>query len=297
MSIPESISGSITVTGATGQLGRLVIESLLARGVPAGEIVALGRDLSKVEDLAGRGVQVRHADYDDPATLAPALAGATRVLLVSASDPGRRAAQHQAVIEAAEAAGVEQLVYTSAPNAGTASYSIAEDHRATEALLAESDLPTVVLRNGWYLENYLPQLPVYLEHGVVGAAGDGRFSAATRADLAEAAAVVLTTDGHAGQTYSLGGPAFTLTELAAEIARQSGRDVTYTDVPEAQLVEILVGAGLPAPFAAVLADSDTGASRGELYLDPADLERLLGRPATTYAEAIEEALASYAPAR
>jgi len=292
---------SIVVTGATGQLGRLVVDSLLERGVPAPEIVALGRDLSKAEDLSARGVQVRHADYDDPATLGPALAGATRVLLVSASEPGRRFAQHRAVVEAAEAAGVEELVYTSAPNADTAAYAIAEDHRATEALLADSDLSTVVLRNGWYLENYLPQLPVYLEHGIVGAAGDGRVSAATRADLAEAAAVVLTTDGNAGRTYSLGGPAFTLAELAAEIGRQSGRDVAYTDVPETQLVEILVGAGLPAPFAALLADSDVGASRGELYLDPADLERLLGRRPTTYAEAIGhtigEALASYASAR
>ncbi len=294
---------SIVITGATGQLGRLVVESLLDRGVAAGEIVALGRDLSRVEDLAERGVQVRQADYDEPATLGPALAGATRVLLVSASDPGRRFAQHRAVVEAVEAEGVEgvegveQLVYTSAPNAGTASYAIAADHRATEALLADSRLPTVVLRNGWYLENYLPQLPVYLEHGVVGAAGDGRISAATRADLAEAAAVVLTTEGHAGRTYSLGGQAFTLTELAAEVARQSGREVGYTDVPEAQLVEILVGAGLPAPFAAVLADSDVGASRGELYLDPADLERLLGRRPTTYGEAIGEALADYVPAR
>ena len=288
---------SIVVTGATGQLGRLVVESLLERGVPASEIVALGRDLSKAEDLAARGVQVRHVDYDDPATLGAALAGATRVLLVSASEPGRRFAQHRAVIEAAEAAGIEELVYTSAPNADTAGYAIAEDHRATEALLADSDLSTVVLRNGWYLENYLPQLPVYLEHGVVGAAGDGRVSAATRADLAEAAAVVLTTDGHAGQTYSLGGPGFTLAELAAEVGRQSGRDVAYTDVSEAQLVEILVGAGLPAPFAALLADSDVGARRGELDLDPADLERLLGRRPTTYVEAIGEALASYASAR
>ena len=288
---------SIVVTGATGQLGRLVVESLLERGVPAPEIVALGRDLSKAEDLAARGVQVRHVDYDDPATLGAALAGATRVLLVSASEPGRRFAQHRAVIEAAEAAGIEELVYTSAPNADTAGYAIAEDHRATEALLADSDLSTVVLRNGWYLENYLPQLPVYLEHGVVGAAGDGRVSAATRADLAEAAAVVLTTDGHAGQTYSLGGPGFTLAELAAEVGRQSGRDVAYTDVSEAQLVEILVGAGLPAPFAALLADSDVGARRGELHLDPADLERLLGRRPTTYVEAIGEALASYASAR
>lgn len=288
---------SIAVTGATGHLGRLVVESLLQRGVAADEIIALGRDLSKLDDLSRLGVEVRRADYDGPGSLRPALAGATRVLLISASDPGRRFTQHRAVIEAAQEEGVELLVYTSAPNADTAAYSIAEDHRATEELLARTDVPWVVLRNGWYVENYLPQIPVYLEHGVVGAAGEGRISAATRADLAEAAAVVLTTEGHVGRTYSLGGPAFSLAELAAEVARQSGREVAYTDVPEQQLTEILVGAGLPGPFAAALADSDVAASRGELYLDPADLEQLLGRHPTTYVEAIRGALAGYASVR
>ena len=281
---------SYAVTGATGQLGRLVVESLLQRGVPAGDILALGRDLSKIGDLAARGVQTRHADYDDPATLRAALAGATRVLLVSGSEVGRRAAQHAAVVEAAAAEGVELLAYTSSPNAETATYTIAEDHRATERLLLASGLPFAILRNGWYLENYTGQVATWLEHGIVGAAGDGRISPATRADLAEAAAVVLTTDGHVGATYDLGGPAVTMTELAEEVSRQSGREVTYTDVSEEQLVEILVGAGLPAPYAAVLADSDVAARDDELHLDTADLEKLLGRPATTYAEGIRAAL-------
>jgi len=280
----------IAVTGATGQLGRLAVQFLLDRGVAATDVVAIGRDVAKLDDLAARGVQVRRADYDQPETLTPALAGVEKLLLVSGSEIGRRLAQHTAVIEAARAAGVDLLVYTSSPNADTASYSIAAEHRATERVLAESGVPHVVLRNGWYLENYTAQLSTYLEHGIVGAAGDGRIAAATRADLAEAAAVVLTTDGYAGQLLSLGGPAFTMAELAAELSQQSGRDVSYTDLPEAQLVEVLVGAGLPRPFAAVLADADTAASMGGLDLDPTDLEKVLGRPATTLSEAVRDAL-------
>jgi NAD(P)H dehydrogenase (quinone) len=281
---------TIAVTGATGQLGHLAVEHLLQRGVPAAGVVALGRDLTRADDLAARGVQVRHADYDDPATLGPALAGVTRLLLISASEVGRRVPQHAAVIDAARTAGVELLVYTSSPNADTAAYTIAQEHRETERLLAGAGLPHVVLRNGWYLENYTDQLPVYLEHGIVGAAGDGRIAAATRADLAEAAAVVLSSDGRAGRTYSLGGPAFTLKELAQEISLASDRDVAYTDLSEEALVEVLTGAGLPAGFAAALADADAAASEGGLFVEPDDLEQLLGRPATTYAEAVRAAL-------
>lgn len=281
---------TIAVTGATGQLGRLVLAALLERGVPAADLVALARDTAQLDDLADRGVQVHHADYDEPATLAPALAGVGTLLLVSSPAVGSRVPQHAAVIEAARTAGVGTLVYTSAPNADTAAYAIARDHRATEQALADSGLAHVVLRNGWYLENYLGQLPTYLEHGIVGAAGNGRIAAATRADLAEAAAVVLTTEGYAGQVLDLGGPSFTLTELAAEVSAASGREVTYTDLPEAALVEVLVGAGVPQPFAEVLADSDAHAAHGALDLDPADLEKVLGRPATTLAEALRAAL-------
>jgi NAD(P)H dehydrogenase (quinone) len=280
----------LAVTGATGHLGRLVVESLLDRGVPASDVVAIGRDTARLDDLAARGVTVRRADYDEPATLDPALAGVERLLLVSGSEVGRRLPQHTAVVEAAQRAGVSLLVYTSAPNADTAAYTIAQEHRATEELLAASGLDHVVLRNGWYLENYTAQLPTYLEHGVVGAAGDGRIAAATRADLAEAAAVVLTSEGYAGRVLDLGGPGFTLGELAAEVAAASGREVGYTDLPEQQLVEVLVGAGVPRPFAASLADADADAARGALDLDPHDLEALLGRPATTLREAVRRAL-------
>ena len=278
------------VTGATGHLGRLAVEALLDRGVAPSDVVALGRDTARLDDLAGRGVDVRRADYDDRTSLDAALAGVDRLLLVSGTDLGRRVEQHTAVIESARAAGVSLLVYTSSPNADTASYTIAQEHRGTEQVLAASGLPHVVLRNGWYLENYTAQLPVYIEHGIVGAAGDGRIAAASRADLAEAAVVVLTGEGYAGQVLDLGGPAFTLTELAAEVSAASGREVTYTDLPEQQLVEVLVGAGVPEPMAKALGDSDADAARGALFLDPTDLEKVLGRPATTMPEAVRAAL-------
>jgi NAD(P)H dehydrogenase (quinone) len=281
---------SIIVTGATGHFGRLAVESLLNRGVPAGEIVAVGRDVARLTDLAERGVVVRPADYEDRESLTAAFAGAEKVLLVSGNALGRRVAQHANAIEAAKAAGAGLLVYTSSPNAATASYSIAAEHRATEELVAASGLPYVILRNGWYLENYTGQLPVYVEHGIVGAAGDGRIAGAARADLAEAAAVVLTTEGHAGHTYELGGEAFTMAELAAEVSRQVGREIGYTDLPEQRYVEVLVAAGVPQPYAAALADSDRAARDGELYADRADLEKLLGRRATPLADALRDAL-------
>ena len=281
---------SVVVTGATGKLGRLVVESLLSRGVPAGEIVAIGRDVATIDDLGVRGVVVRRADYEDPRSLRAALAGAEKALLISASEVGRRLHQHRNLVEAAKATGAGLLVYTSAPNAGTAGYTIAVDHRATEELITASGLPYVILRNGWYLENYALQIPTFLEYGIAGSAGDGRISAATRADLAEAAAAALTTGGHEGRVYELGGEPFTLAELAAEISRQSGRGVTYTDLPEEEYAKLLTGAGVPEGFAAVLADSDVGASRGELYADRADLEKLLGRPVTPLADLIRAAL-------
>ncbi|MDG4793595.1 SDR family oxidoreductase [Micromonospora sp. WMMD1082] len=280
---------SIVVTGATGHLGRLIVTSLLERGVPAAEIVALGRDTGRLADLAGRGVTVRQADYDDPDSLRAALAGAEKLMFVSGSEVGRRVAQHRNVVAAAGEAGVGLIVYTSIAKADTSSLILATEHRATEQEIVASGLPYVFLRNSWYLENYLPQLPAYLEHGVVGAAGDGRISAATRADFAEAAAAVLTGDGHTNQVYELGGDSFTLAELAAEVARQSGREVGYTDLPVAAYVEVLVGAGLPQGYAEVLADGDRGAADGELHVASDDLTKLIGRAPATLAEAIRAA--------
>jgi NAD(P)H dehydrogenase (quinone) len=280
---------SIVVTGATGQLGRLVVESLLTRGVPAEQIVATGREVAKLDDLAARGVVVRRADFDDRASLDAAFAGADRVLLVSGPAVGSRVPQHQNVIDAARAAGVQLLAYTSITNADRGGFLIAAEHKATEEAIVASGLAHTFLRNGWYLENYTGQLPVYLEHGVVGSAGDGRVSPATRADLAEAAAAALLLDRPAS-VYELGGEAFSLKELAATVGDLAGKDVAYTDLPAEEFTKVLVGAGVPEAFAAVLAEADLALGRGELYADPADLAGLLGRPATTLTEALRAAL-------
>ncbi|MDM7830118.1 SDR family oxidoreductase [Cellulomonas edaphi] len=284
---------SIVVTGATGQLGRLTVEALLRRGVPAADIVATGRDTTGIKDLADRGVVTRRADFADPESLAAAFAGAEKMVLVSASIPvDERLANHRRAIDAALAAGVSQIAYTSMTQANTAGTTLADSHRATESYLRERGAPAVVLRNSWYLENYTSQLPIVLQHGAfVGAAGDGRVSAATRADYAEAAAVVLTTEGHTGAIYELGGDqAFSLAELAATASAVAGRPITYTNLSADELVELLAAAGVPAELAGVLADSDLGLSRGELFTDSGDLRRLIGRPTTTLADAIAAAL-------
>ena len=282
---------SYVVTGATGHLGRLAVEALLARGVPAAEITATGRTTDSLADLAARGVRTVAADYHDAASLEAAFAGADVVLLVSSGSFDDRAGQHRTAIDAAKAAGVGRLVYTSGPKATTSRMLLMADHRATEEYLATSGLPHTVLRDGWYVENYTAQVPGYLEHGMVGSAGEGRVSIALRREYAEAAAVVLTSDGHEGKTYELGGEAVTLAELAGLISAATGSTITYTDVPVATLTGILVGAGFPEPVAEIFADVDRGISEGELLVDPADLAALLGRPATSAAEAVRIALA------
>jgi NAD(P)H dehydrogenase (quinone) len=282
----------IAVTGATGPFGRHAIEALIRRGQPAGQIVAIGRDQAKLDGLSELGVTVRRADYDDPDSLRAAVGGVDRLLFVSGSEVGQRIAQHEAVVDAARAAGIGLVVYTSIPKADTSDMVLAQEHRATEQALIASGVPFVFLRNGWYLENYTAQLPVALEHGLIGAAGDGRISAATRADLAEAAAAAVAGQGPGNQVYELGGPAFTLAELAAEITRQSGREVGYTNLSEDGYAKALVDAGLPAEMAAVLADSDRAAAQGALYVEGDDLERLLGRPATPWQEVLGSALAA-----
>lgn len=282
---------SIVVTGATGHLGRLAVEALLRRGVPAERIVATGRRIEALADLADRGVVVRRADYDDEASLREAFAGAEKLLLVSGSEVGQRARQHANAISAAKAAGVGLVAYTSIAKADTSTLILAEEHLATEQLLADSGVAHVLLRNGWYIENYTGQLAGYLQHGIAGAARDGRVSAATRADYAEAAATVLTEDGHAGAVHELGGEPFTMAELAQVVSAATGQTVTYTDLPVEQYTQVLVGAGLPEPIAAVYADGDRGVADGELLVEGNDLEKLIGRQATPLTEAIATAVA------
>jgi len=287
----------IAITGATGHLGRLVIAALLARGVPAGEIVAIVRDAGKAADLAARGVQVRQADYDRPDALTAALRGVDKLLLVSSSQVGRRAAQHRNVVDAARAAGVTLLAYTSIPKADTSRMLLADEHKATEGMIRAAGLPFVFLRNGWYMENYTDNLAPTLQHGaLLGSAGEGRFTPATRADYAAAAAAVLTGPGHENAMYELGGDeSVSLADLAAEISTQSGTPVTYRDLPAGEYAAALTGAGLPAARAALLADADLGIARGDLTTESGDLRRLIGRPTTTLADAVRTGLGA-APA-
>jgi NAD(P)H dehydrogenase (quinone) len=283
---------SVVITGATGHLGRLVVESLLGQGVPARDITAAGRDTTKVKDLADRGVRVRAIDYDDPATLDDAFRDAGKILLISASVPGQRARQHGHAIDAARRAGAGLLVYTSIANADTTTLRLAAEHQATEAALRASGLPYVLLRNSWYTENYTAQIPAILQRGSLpGSAGEGRVSAATRADYAAAAAAVLASDGQAGRVYELGGDqAFTLAELAAEISAQAEQPVSYRDLPEAEYAQLLTGAGVPEPAAAILADADRGLARGDLYVGSGHLRQLTGRPTTSLHDAVAAAL-------
>ncbi len=282
----------IVITGASGQLGRLVIEALLQQ-VPASEIVAAVRSPEKVADLAARGVQVRVADYDQPASLAAAFAGADKLLLISANEVGRRVPQHRAVIDAAKVAGVSLLAYTSLLHADTSPLPLAAEHKETEALIRASGLPAVILRNGWYTENYLASIPAALQYGVLlGSAGVGRIASAARADYAAAAAVVLTQNEQAGRIYELAGDAsYTLAELAGEIAQQSGQAVVYQDLPEADFKAALLAAGLPDFLATLLAESDVGASKGGLFDDSRQLSRLIGQPTASLSKLVGQALA------
>ncbi|MFF9521275.1 SDR family oxidoreductase [Streptomyces achromogenes] len=281
---------SIVVTGATGHLGRHVVAQLLEK-VPAERITAVVRDAAKGADLAARGVRLAVADYNAPETLDGLFAAGDKVLLISGSEVDKdRVAQHTAVIDAAKAAGVALLAYTSAP--GTLTAALADDHRATEQVLRASGLPYTLLRNGWYHENYTEHLAPALEHGaVVQAAGDGRVSSAARADYAAAAVAVLTGEGHENATYELGGDeAWSFAEYAAELSRQTGREIAYRQVSVADLTGILTGAGLPAPLAGILAGVDASIAEGELVVSSGDLSRLIGRPTTPLAEAVTAAL-------
>ncbi|MEU3094905.1 SDR family oxidoreductase [Streptomyces sp. NPDC006967] len=281
---------SIVVTGATGHLGRHVVEQLLDR-VPAEQVTAVVRSAAKAADLAGRGVRIAVADYNDPATFDGLFAAGDKVLLISGNEFDKgRVGQHRVVIDAAKAAGVALLAYTSAPGSLTA--ALADDHRGTEEALLGSGVPYTLLRNGWYHENYTENLAPVLEHdAVLAAAGEGRISSASRADYAAAAVAVLTGEGHENKTYELGGDeAWSFAEYAAELSRQTGREIVYNAVTPEALTGILAGAGVPGPMAAVLAGLDVSIEKGELVVDSGDLSRLAGRPATPIAEAVAAAL-------
>ena len=281
----------IAITGATGQLGRLVIEQLL-KTVPANQIVAIVRNPAKAEALSQQGIVVRQGDYTDQAALTTALKGVKKLLLISSSEVGQRATQHQNVINAAKAAGVTFIAYTSLLHADNSPLGLHVEHVATEKALATSGIPYALLRNGWYTENYLASAPPALEHGVfIGAAGEGKIASATRADYAAAAAKVVSEEGHAGKVYQLAGDsAWTLSELAAELSKQSGKPVVYQNMSEADFAAALKSVGLPAGLADMLADSDVGASKGGLFDDSHTLSKLIGRATTSLAESVKAIL-------
>ena len=282
----------IAVTGATGQLGRFVIDALLKK-VPAGEIIAAVRTPARAADLAAQGVTVREADYSKPETLRAAFSGVDKLLLISGSEVGQREAQHKAVIEAAQAAGVGFIAYTSLLHADSSPLGLAVEHRATEALLQASGIPFALLRNGWYSENYAASIPPSLaHHAFIGAAGEGRIASAARQDYAEAAAEVMSRDDQAGKVYELAGDeSYTLAQFAAEIAAQSGEKVDYVNLSQGDFAAALKNAGLPDGLAEMLADSDKGASQGGLFDDSRSLSKLIGRATTPYQEVIKATLA------
>ncbi|MGC0415105.1 SDR family oxidoreductase [Embleya sp. AB8] len=283
----------IVVTGATGQFGRLVIDALLERGTPASQLVAAVRTPAKAADLAAKGIEVREADYTRPETLVPAFTGADKLLFVSSNGPeADRIAQHAAVVAAAAEARVGQLLYTSIYAAAESPLGLSRVHRDTEARIAATGLPSVLLRNGWYTENYTGSLAGAVERGAVaGSAGEGRIASASRADYADAAAIVLLSDDQAGKVYELTGDTnWSLPELAAEAAKQSGREVGYANLPAEQYTGILAGVGLPPYLVELLVDADVQISGGALAAITADLSTLLGRPTTPLAETVAAAL-------
>ncbi|MEI9882823.1 MULTISPECIES: SDR family oxidoreductase [Atlantibacter] len=281
----------IAVTGATGQLGQLVINELLATH-NAQDIVAIVRNPAKAQAFAQKGVQVREADYGNSAALAQALQGVEKLLLISSSEVGQRAPQHRNIINAAKSAGVQLIAYTSLLHADTSPLGLRAEHIETENDLAQSGIPFVLLRNGWYSENYLASVPAALEHGAfIGSAGDGKIASASRQDYAAAAAKVLSLDNQAGKVYELAGDeAWTLTELAEKLSALTGKSVVYQNLSEADFAAALQNAGLPEGFARLLADSDVGASKGGLYDDSHQLSRLIGRPTTSIDDSLKASL-------
>jgi NAD(P)H dehydrogenase (quinone) len=287
---------SIAITAASGQLGRLVVQALKTRA-PREDVVALVRSPDAASDL---GVLVREADYDRPDTLDRAIAGVDTLLLISGPDVGRRVSQHRRVIDAAKRAGVKRVVYTSAIHADVSALDIAADHRATEDYLRGSGLAFTIVRNSWYTENYASGISGALASGaLLGSADGARIASATRADYAEGIAVVLAGTGHEGKTYELAGDdAWTMSDLAAEITRQSGRPIVYRDLPPEEYAAILASFGIPEGVAKAIAGWDVAAAQGALFDDSHTLSRLIGRPTTplsvVVADTIERAGAAHA---
>lgn len=278
----------IGITGATGQLGRLVVEKLKQR-VSNQNLVGLVRSPEKAVDLE---IETREFDYTKKDLLVSALQGVDHLLLISGSEVGQRKSQHENVINAAIEAGVKWIVYTSLLHADSSTLSLAPEHVATESLLISSGIPYTILRNGWYTENYTASVQVAVKAGaVVGSAGEGKISSASREDYAQAAAVVLTTQGHVGKVYELAGDkSYTLKDYAAEISSQIGKEIPYKDLSEKEYSALLISSGLPEDLAQAIASWDSGAANGDLFNDGKVLSELIQRPTTSLAQTVKKAL-------
>lgn len=278
------------VTGATGQLGGLVVEKLKEKGLSS-SVVALVRNKEKG---SGLGVEAREFDYNNPAKLVDALQGIEKLILISGNELGKRAEQHANVIEAAKQAGVKWVVYTSLLHADTSSLSLAPEHYATEKALQASGITYTILRNGWYTENYTGSIGGAVAAGAfIGSAGDGKISSAARADFADAAVAVITGAGHENKVYELAGDSsYTLADLAAEISKQTGKTIPYNNLPETAYADILKSFGLPEMFAEAIASWDTGASKGDLFNESHQLSKLIGKPTTPMTETVKAALSA-----
>lgn len=281
----------IAITGATGQLGSIVIEKLLLQ-TEANNIVALVRNPANATHLTAQNIEVREFDYDRPETLVPALSGIDKLLLISANEVGRRTPQHKAVIDAAKVVGVPYLAYTSLLHADTSPLGLAQEHRETEKLIQDSGLRYTFLRNNWYSENYLAGVAHTIEIGTLfGAAQDGHISSASRIDYAEAAARVLTSTVHDNQTYELAGSqSFSLSELATLIGQAASKTINYQNLSAEEYTQGLIQASLPAGLVEVIVDADIQTIQGAMYSDSQDLEQLIGRKTTNIQDAIKAAL-------
>lgn len=281
----------ILVSGANGKLGNLVIEHLVKTYNPR-DIVAGVRSPEKAKNLEKLGVTVRRFDYEDPQSLDKGLEGITKLLMISSSEVGKRAPQHANIVKAAQKAKVQHIIYTSILRADKSGLGLAKEHYATEKLITDSGIKYTFLRNGWYLENHTENLNAAIEHGaILGAAGEGRFASAARTDYAQAAVKVLTTPGRENKIYELAGDtSFTLSDLAAALGKKIGRPVVYKNMPKTEFQKTLESFGLPPVIADMLADSDEGASRGDLDSTSKDLKSLIGHPTMTLAQALDAAV-------
>ncbi|WP_413574892.1 SDR family oxidoreductase [Bdellovibrio sp. HCB290] len=281
----------IAVTGATGHLGLLAIKELLDKGTKSNQIVAVVRNKDKAQDLSSKGLEVREADYGNAESLVNALQGVEKLLFISGSEVGARIPQHTNIVNAAKKANVKFIAYTGILNSDSSKLLLAKEHQATEKMIKDSGITHAFLRNGWYIENYTERLESALQNGaIVGSAGDGKISAATRSDYAAAAAAVITGNTAENAIYELGGNAFTMPEFAAVVSKVSGKKIEYKNMPSGEYAKLLMSFGLPTPYAEALADSDVGISRGELYTNRDDLKKLIGRPLTTLESAVKKAV-------